>query len=439
MKNNINSFNSGDKTIGVVGLGYVGLPLACLFARKFKVVGFDLNQERIAQLNDGFDKTNEIETKEELLQENLSYTSDKKILENCSVIVIAVPTPITQFKTPDLGMVQKASKTVGSVLKKGSVVVFESTVYPGVTEDVCGLILEQESGLQIGKDFTLGYSPERVNPGDKEHTIDKIIKVVSGSDDETTDFLCDLYSSVITAGVHRCPNIKTAEASKVIENTQRDLNIAIINELSVIFDKIGLDTKDVLKAAGTKWNFLKFTPGLVGGHCIGVDPYYLSYLAEGVGVHPQLIQAGRRINDGMAEFVANKCVNLMLNGSSGFEGSLHVGILGVTFKENVPDTRNTKVVDVANKLESSGVKVSLVDPLADTQEFYEEYGKNLVSWNELNQCDAIIMAVNHSAFKNEISIADIAEKLQGPRLLVDLKDVYDREEVAKHKLKLWRL
>jgi len=436
---NLDSFNNGTKTIGVVGLGYVGLPLACLFARKFKVIGFDVDQERIAQLKEGFDKTNEIEAKEDLLSANMTYTSDKKSLKGCSVIVVAVPTPITQFKAPDLGLIRKASKTVASVLSKDTIVVYESTVYPGVTEDVCGEILEQESGLKLGVDFTLGYSPERVNPGDREHTIDKIVKVVSGSDDQTTDFLCDLYGSVITAGVHRCPNIKTAEASKVIENTQRDLNIAIINELGMIFDRIGLDTQDVLAAAGTKWNFLKFTPGLVGGHCIGVDPYYLSYLAEGIGVHPQLIQAGRRINDAMGEFVANKCINLMLNGSTGFKGALHVGILGVTFKENVPDTRNTKVVDVANKLLSSGVRVSLVDPLADSEEFYEEYEKVLISWEDMDKCDAIILAVNHRVFKDSIMIEDISKKLQGPKVLVDLKGFYDRNDVAKHEIKLWRL
>jgi len=425
--------------IGVVGLGYVGLPLACLFAQKYLVTGFDINQTRIDELNDGFDRTREVEDRGALLNKNISYTTDLNQLSKCPLIIVAAPTPIDNFRKPDLNPLESASKTIGTVLRQGTIVVFESTVYPGVTEDVCGKILSKESGLKLGSDFWLGYSPERVNPGDKEHTIDKIIKVVSGSNDEVTELLDSVYGSVITAGIHRAPCIKAAEAAKVIENTQRDLNIALINELSKLFDRIGIDTLDVLEAAGTKWNFLKFKPGLVGGHCIGVDPYYLTYLAEGIGFNPQTILAGRRINDSMGKFIGDKALSLILNSGQEIKGKVKVAILGATFKENIPDVRNTKVVTIAEHLESYGVEVYIFDPVADAKEFKAEYDRSLVSWEEIPVCNALVLAVQHELFTKEFPLSRLISKLNGKKIILDVKGSLSRQKTAELDITLWRL
>jgi UDP-N-acetyl-D-galactosamine dehydrogenase len=426
-------------TIGVVGLGYVGLPLACLLAKKFKIVGFDINTRRISELKDGVDRTREVESRSDLLNPNLSYSSSPESLSECALIIVAVPTPVDKFNVPDLTPVVSASKTVGKIMKKGAVIVFESTVYPGITEDVCGMHLEEESGLKFGEDFYLGYSPERVNPGDKNHTIDKIVKVVSGSTPEVAELLRKVYGSVVTAGIHVASSIKTAEASKVIENTQRDINIALINELAKIFDRIGIDTLEVLEAAGTKWNFLPFRPGLVGGHCIGVDPYYLTTLAQSLGFHPDVILAGRRINDRMGEFVAEKAISLILKGKARPQEKIQIGIFGVTFKENIPDIRNTKVVDVAESLENLGAQVHIIDPLADHDEFEEEYGRKLVKYDDIPICDAIIYAVSHDVFKKEYPLERIMEKLTDSNIVLDLKSVLDRSLAKKLGANIWRL
>lgn len=425
--------------IAVVGLGYVGLPLACLLAKKFKVVGFDISKRRIDELRDGIDTTKEIENLATLKQENLLYTTDPKALAECRVVIVAVPTPIDEYKKPDLGPVISASKIVGANMQVGTTVVFESTVYPGLTETVCKNELEASSGLKYQQDFFLGYSPERVNPGDREHTIDKITKVVAGCTFEVTALLEKIYGSVITAGIHTAPNIATAEAAKVIENTQRDINIALINELSIIFEKMGLDTLEVLKAAKTKWNFLDFKPGLVGGHCIGVDPYYLTYAAEGLGINPQVILSGRRINDQMGSFLGEKTLRLILGDNQNTSKRIDVAILGVTFKENVPDLRNTKVVDIATYLKSFGVNVHLCDPIADTEDFYHEYGLELTSWDKIPTCDAIIVAVAHQEIRNQYSIKRISEKLNNNKVLVDVKGLFDKGQAAESGLKVWCL
>ncbi len=442
MKDLLNDLESQKTAIAVIGLGYVGLPLACLLSEKYKVVGFDINEQRIRELQDGIDKTREVEEREKLINTNLTYTANKEDISSCQLIVVAVPTPIDNFKKPDLRPIIGASKTVGSVMQKGTVVVYESTVYPGCTENDCKTVLEEVSGLEHGKDFFLGYSPERVNPGDKEHTIDKIVKVVSGSTPEVCELLEKVYGSVITAGTHAAPTIATAEAAKVIENTQRDLNIALINELAVIFERVGLDTNDVLEAAGTKWNFLKFKPGLVGGHCIGVDPYYLTHMAQGVGLNPQVILAGRRINDNMGRFVAEKVVRMILTSGSGesLPSEINVAVMGVTFKENVPDLRNTKVVDVIEQLEKFGVKVHAFDPIADAQEYEEEYGRKLMKWEDIPQCDAVISAVKHDVFLKDFGLNVISEKMNPKRkILADLKAIYSTEDATKFGIISWRL
>jgi UDP-N-acetyl-D-glucosamine/UDP-N-acetyl-D-galactosamine dehydrogenase len=434
------NLRSQSNPIGVVGLGYVGLPLACLLAEKFKVVGFDIKQTRIDELKSGHDRTGEVEEKAKLLNPNLTFTADKSMLGKCQLMIVAVPTPVDDFRVPDLSPLVAASKTVGSVMQKGTIVVYESTVYPGVTEKVCGKHLAETSGLKMGVDFFLGYSPERVNPGDKEHTIDKIRKVVAGATPEITEMLASVYGSVITAGTYSAANIQTAEAAKVIENTQRDLNIALVNELSMLFDKIGLDTLDVLAASGTKWNFLPFKPGLVGGHCIGVDPYYLTYMADGLGFHTQVISAGRRINDGMGNFVAQKCLSMILGSKGGSPGQKpRVGIMGVTFKENVPDVRNTKVISVAEALESFGAETFMVDPVADAEEFEHEYKRKLVTWEALPQCDALIFAVKHDAFMREFPLDRLMGKLSSGKLLLDLKGAFDRKEAARMGVQIWRM
>ncbi|WP_456454703.1 nucleotide sugar dehydrogenase [Thermovibrio sp.] len=428
-------FLEGKEKIGVVGLGYVGLPLAVLFSKKFKVVGYDIDEVRIEELKRGFDRTGEVDLKGANLQ-NLFFTSSPEELRECRLIVITVPTPIDEHKIPDLRPLKSATKTVARNLSRGSVVVYESTVYPGLTEEVCVPLLEKESGLRYLKEFKVGYSPERVNPGDKEHTIEKIVKVVSGCDKETGELLKGIYGSVIKAGVHLAPNIKTAEAAKVIENTQRDLNIALINELALIFHRLGIDTRDVLEAAGTKWNFLKFEPGLVGGHCIGVDPYYLTFKAQELGYHPEVILAGRRINDSMGKFIAESTVKLMIKEGKQILGS-KVLIMGITFKENIKDIRNSKVVDIYKELLSFGVKPFVYDPHADSKEVKREYGIELLDSPKGGApYDAVIVAVKHREFLS-LDLTFFKEISVSRPIVVDVKGIYPRDEF-KGAL-LWRL
>ena len=382
--------NLKDKKIVIIGLGYVGLPLAVEFGKKYPVIGFDINQKRISDLTDGDDKTLEVAPSELVLAKNLSFASDPAALKECSIFIITVPTPIDSANRPDLTPLIKASETVGRAISVGSVVIYESTVYPGCTEEVCVPVLEKFSGLKFNKDFYCGYSPERINPGDKVNTLTKIKKITSGSTPEVTDAVDELYKSIITAGTHKASNIKVAEAAKVIENTQRDLNIALINELSVLFDRLNIDTLEVLEAAGSKWNFLPFRPGMVGGHCIGVDPYYLTHKAEEVGYHPQIILAGRRMNDNMARYVARNTVKLMLRNGIDVARS-KVAVLGFTFKENCPDIRNSKVVDLITELSSWGVEVLVSDPYADPDEVAHEYKLKLTPLEELGSVDAVIL------------------------------------------------
>ncbi|MCB0457986.1 MAG: nucleotide sugar dehydrogenase [Flavobacteriaceae bacterium] len=392
-------------TIAIIGLGYVGLPLAVAFAKKYRVIGFDINKKRVAELQQGKDYTLEVE--DEALQEalnasenGLKVSSDAAALTSASVYIVTVPTPTNKHNQPVLTPLEKASETIGKVLKKGDVVIYESTVYPGVTEDICVPILAQFSGLSFNEDFFAGYSPERINPGDKEHTVTKILKVTSGSTPEAAKYVDDLYASVITAGTHLAPSIKVAEAAKVIENSQRDINIAFVNELSKIFRLLQIDTQAVLEAAGTKWNFLKFSPGLVGGHCIGVDPYYLAQKAMEEGYNPEIILAGRRMNDGMGSYVAHEVVKLMIQKECKVKGG-NVLVLGITFKENCPDIRNSKVIDVVNELEKYNLNVDIHDPWANEEEVQHEFGKNLITKESalVNEYDAIILAVAHKAFK----------------------------------------
>lgn len=399
---NLNISLNENPKIAVVGLGYVGLPLAVCFAGKYEVVGFDINQERIGELESGIDRTNEVEPEKLEGASNLSFSGEPEILRSASVIVVTVPTPIDRNKRPDLRPLLGASRTVGQNLSEGAIVVFESTVYPGATEEDCVPILEAESGLTWKEGFHVGYSPERINPGDRKHTVEKILKVVSGDTPEVADYLARLYGSVITAGTYLAASIKTAEAAKVIENCQRDINIAFVNELALIFQQMGIDTTEVLAAAGTKWNFLPFRPGLVGGHCIGVDPYYLTHKAEAIGYHPQVILAGRRINDGMGAHVANRVVKLLIAKDCRIKGA-RVLILGVTFKENCPDIRNSRVIDIVRELEEYGAAVSVYDPLADPAEVLAEYGITMLDREGLNEekdrWDAVIHAVAHSEFE----------------------------------------
>ncbi|HEY5674921.1 MAG TPA: nucleotide sugar dehydrogenase [Malonomonas sp.] len=425
--------------IAVVGLGYVGLPLAAAFGKQVDVIGFDIHTEKVAQLVEGFDATGELSSAE-LAETQIAYTTDPTQLALADFIIVTVPTPIDGNNNPDLTPMEKASKTIGQNLKKGAIVVYESTVYPGVTEDICVPILEKESGLKCGSDFKVGYSPERINPGDKVHTVDKIIKVVSGQDEETLETVAKVYELVVTAGVHRASSIKVAEAAKVIENTQRDLNIALINELALIFDKLNIPTQDVLEAAGTKWNFLKFTPGLVGGHCIGVDPYYLTHKAEQIGYLPQVILAGRRINDGMSKFVAENTVKQMIRAGKVVKGS-RVLILGLTFKEDVPDIRNTKVVDIVSELKEYGVEVLIHDPLACPKETAHEYGLQLTALDAVGHVDAVICAVNHKAFA-EITASQLAQFCtngNGKGVVVDVKWRFKQQDVEACGLAYWSL
>lgn len=424
-------------TVAVVGLGYVGLPLAVALGRKFNVLGIDISEQRVKELREGYDRTAEV--LETDFHNYVEFSTDAGLLKDCGVIIVAVPTPIDEARNPDLRPVVGASSMVGENMSAGSVVVYESTVYPGLTEDICVPILEEKSGLKYGEEFGVGYSPERINPGDREHTLQTIVKVVAGNDDAVAGLLDELYSSVVTAGTHRASCIKVAEAAKVIENTQRDLNISLMNELSMIFDKMGIDTLDVLEAAGTKWNFLPFRPGLVGGHCIGVDPYYLTTKAEEIGHHPQVILAGRKINDSVGKFIADTTVKQMINGDSRVKGA-KVGILGLTFKENVPDLRNTKVVDVLEELESFGVDVLIHDAYADPEEAVEEYGVSTVSFEDFNDLEAVVLAVSHDKYR-ELSLDTIKSWFRNPEnaLIIDVKCFFDRKELEEAGIRHWRL
>lgn len=425
-------------SVAVVGLGYVGLPLAVALARYFNVIGFDISVGRVAELTAGHDRTGEVDDAS-LAATTAVFSADPERLQEAGVIIVAVPTPIDNHRNPDLTPVEKASVTVGRHMAAGCVVVYESTVYPGVTEDVCVPILERESGLVYGKDFTVGYSPERINPGDKVHTLETIVKIVSGSDATTADLLEKVYGSVVTAGIHKAASIKVAEAAKVIENTQRDLNIALMNELSLIFDRIGIDTLEVLEAAGTKWNFLPFRPGLVGGHCIGVDPYYLTFKAEELGYHPQVILAGRRINDGMGKHVAEVAVKRMIRNGCRV-ASARVGILGLTFKENVPDLRNTRVIDVVRELEEYGVEVLVHDPHADPVEAQHEYGLELFHLKDFQQLDAVILTVPHAEYM-KLDLSQLRRWFSDPEraLLLDVKGAISPDAARNADIDYWRL
>ncbi|KAF1085961.1 UDP-N-acetyl-D-glucosamine 6-dehydrogenase [Sporotomaculum syntrophicum] len=441
--------------ISLVGLGYVGMPIAIAFAKKAEVIGFDVNTAKIALYKSGIDPTNEVGN-EAILNTTVEFTSDEKKLREAKFHIVAVPTPVNKDHTPDLSLIESASHTLGRNLAKGSVVVYESTVYPGVTEDICVPILEKDSGLKCGVDFKIGYSPERINPGDKMHRLENIVKIVSGMDQETLDTVANVYELVVEAGVYRAQSIKVAEAAKVIENSQRDINIAFMNELSIIFNRMGIDTKAVLEAAGTKWNFLNFYPGLVGGHCIGVDPYYLTYKAEEMGYHSQIILAGRKINDNIAAYVVENIVKQMIKANKQIKGS-KVAILGVTFKENCPDVRNTKVVDIVRSLEEYGMDVKIVDPIADQEDLWQEYRINVCKIEEVVGMDAVVFAVAHDEFKSLDlknikkmfksrsleSVAEATDAQVGSRqdncVLIDIKGIFSKKEAEGLNYLYWRL
>ena len=426
--------------IAVVGLGYVGLPLAAAFSRKAEVIGFDISDRKIAELRRGHDATGELSAAD-LAGSPIDFTTDPGRLAEASFIIVTVPTPIDDHKKPDLSPLQAASRTIGRHLSPGTIIVYESTVYPGVTEEVCVPILEAESGLHLGREFKVGYSPERINPGDKVHTVDKIVKVVAGQDAETLETVARVYEMIVTAGVHRASSIKVAEAAKVIENTQRDLNIALMNELAIIFNKMGIQTREVLEAAGSKWNFLKFSPGLVGGHCIGVDPYYLTFKAEAIGYNPQVILAGRRINDGMGKYVAENTVKKLIDADKAVKGC-RVLVLGLTFKENVPDIRNSKVIDIVRELREYGVEVLIHDPVADPEEVRQEYGEALTDPAAEGPFDGVVWAVAHDVFREEFTPARLKELCgygNGCGVVADVKTVLDGAEVLKQGLRYWCL
>ena len=423
--------------VGIVGLGYVGLPLAVAFGKKMQTIGFDLSTEKVESYQRHCDPTGEVSSADLKAATQLQVTTSPTALKVCDYLVVAVPTPVDAAHQPDFSPLVGSSTSVGQNMKKGAIVVYESTVYPGATEEICIPILEQHSGLKWKRDFHVGYSPERINPGDKEHTLTTILKVVSGDDADTLEKVAQLYESVITAGVYRASSIKVAEAAKVIENTQRDLNIALMNELSLIFHKLGIDTLEVLQAAGTKWNFLPFRPGLVGGHCIGVDPYYLTHKADMLGYHPQVILAGRRINDGMGKFIAEQTVKEMIAAGSHIKGA-KVSVLGLTFKENCPDLRNSRVIDVINELVSYGIEVHVHDPVPDQQEAVHEYGITLETWAQLPQSDAILVAVSHQEFVAK-PLTDYQAKLSAKGVLVDVKAIFDPQVVKAAGIPFWRL
>ena len=430
---------NGKEKLSLVGLGYVGMPIAVAFARKIKVVGFDLNAAKIDLYKSGVDPTNEVGD-DVIKNTTVEFTADPSKLREAKFHIVAVPTPVNDDHTPDLTPVEGASRILGQNLTKGSIVVFESTVYPGVTEDICVPILEKESGLKCGVDFKIGYSPERINPGDKVHRLETITKIVSGMDEETLNEVAHIYELVVEAGVYRAESIKVAEAAKVIENSQRDINIAFMNELSIIFNKMGIDTKSVLSAAETKWNFLKFQPGLVGGHCIGVDPYYLTYKAEQLGYHSQIILSGRRINDDMGKYVAENLVKNLIKADIPVK-SAKVAILGFTFKENCPDTRNTKVIDIYKELQEYGITPMVVDPAADAAEAKRLYGITFNSMDDIKDMDAVIVAVSHKQFLtlDKEKISSLYSKAHAKKVLVDIKGIFDRKEYSTEDYIYWRL
>ena len=423
--------------LSLIGLGYVGMPIAVAFAKKLDVIGFDLNLKKIEQYQSGIDPTGEVGN-DEIRRTSVDFTADPARLREASFHIVAVPTPVNEDHTPNLEPLESASRILGRNLTPGSVVVFESTVYPGVTEDVCKPIIEKESGLVCGKDFKIGYSPERINPGDKVHRLETIRKIVSGMDDETLDVVAAVYELVVEAGVYRAESIRVAEAAKVIENSQRDINIAFMNELSIIFNRMGLDTKAVLEAAGTKWNFLKFSPGLVGGHCIGVDPYYLTYKAEQMGYHSQVILAGRRINDDMGRYVAQNAVKRLIAADIPVKGA-RVAVLGFTFKENCPDTRNTKVIDIVKELGEYGITPLICDPCADAQEARRLYGTQLCPLESVRGMDAVVVAVAHDEFKRLTSEEIDGFFGGGKKVLIDVKGIFPRKETAERGYLYWRL
>lgn len=429
----------GKEKLSLVGLGYVGMPIAVAFAKKINVIGFDLNEAKINLYKNGIDPTNEVGN-DVIKNTKVDFTADPTRLKEAKFHIVAVPTPVNDDHTPDLTPVEGASRILGQNLTKGSVVVFESTVYPGVTEDICVPILEKESGLKCGVDFKIGYSPERINPGDKVHRLETITKIVSGMDEETLDTVAKVYELVVEAGVYRADCIKVAEAAKVIENSQRDINIAFMNELSIIFNKMGIDTKSVLEAAGTKWNFLKFYPGLVGGHCIGVDPYYLTYKAEELGYHSQIILSGRRINDDMGKYVAESLVKNLIKADLSVKGA-KVAILGFTFKENCPDTRNTKVIDIYNELKEYGITPVVVDPTADADEAKRLYGIEFQTMDDVKDMDAVIMAVAHTQFTEikKDGINGFFNSKNAKKVFLDIKGLFDRKEFEGEEYLYWRL
>ena len=424
-------------TVAVIGLGYVGLPLAVEFGKKYRTLGFDLSEQKVAAYRGFVDPTGEVSSEDLRAATQLTCHTDPKVISEADFIIVAVPTPVDDAHQPEFTPLVKSSESVGKHIKRGAVVVYESTVYPGATEEVCIPIIEKHSGLKWKEDFFVGYSPERINPGDKERTLTRIVKVVSGDTPATLEKVQALYGAVITAGVYPASSIKVAEAAKVIENTQRDLNIALMNELALIFHKIGIDTLEVLKAAGTKWNFLPFRPGLVGGHCIGVDPYYLTYKADMLGYHPQVILAGRRINDGMGKYIAEQTVKQMIANDLPVKGA-NVIVLGLTFKENCPDLRNSKVIDVIRELRSFGVNVHVHDPIAESGEAEHEYGVSLTAWDALPKASAIVAAVSHQAYA-DMGVAQLVTKLLPGGVFTDVKSAYAPAEVEAAGARLWRL
>ncbi len=426
-----------EPVVAVVGLGYVGLPLAVAFGRVLPTIGYDQNLDKIRRYQSRQDPTGEVSAEEFAAARHLRFSTDPAALAQADMIVVAVPTPIDKAHNPDLRMLLEASRTVGRHIKRGATVVYESTVYPGCTEEDCVPVLEAASGLRWKQDFFVGYSPERINPGDREHRLETIVKVVAGDTPETLERVASLYARVVRAGIHRAPSIKVAEAAKVIENTQRDLNIALVNELAIIFGRLGIDTVSVLEAAGTKWNFLPFRPGLVGGHCIGVDPYYLTYKAETVGYHPQVVLAGRRINDGMGKYVAEQAVKHMIANGSCIKGA-KIAILGLTFKENCPDLRNSRVADIVNELKSYGAELYVHDPIADPDEARLEYGIPLTSWEALPKVEALILAVAHRQYR-ELKPEQLLAKLRNPACILDVKAILDPAVIRDDGVTLWRL
>ena len=424
-------------TLAVIGLGYVGLPLVVEFGKQIRTIGFDIARHKVLACQRGTDPSRELSDAEVQAATHAVYTDDPRLLAEADVIIVAVPTPVDDAHIPDFRPLIGSSTSVGRHMKKGVTVVYESTVYPGATEEVCIPVLERESGLKWKQDFFVGYSPERINPGDKEHTLTKILKIVSGDTPETLDRVARVYEKIIVPGVHRASSIKAAEAAKVIENTQRDLNIALMNELAIIFDKLGIDTTEVLEAAGTKWNFLKFKPGLVGGHCIGVDPYYLTHKAEMLGYHPQVILAGRRINDGMSKFIAEQTVKHMIAGGSAIKGA-KVNVLGLTFKENCGDLRNSKVIDIIRELKTYGVDVHVTDPQAENAEAEHEYGVKLERWEDLPQADAVVAAVAHREYA-DLSVSAIGTKLMPGGAFIDVKAAFDATALQLAGYQVWRL